>query len=156
MTERREMPPIRYATYINSPPGRVYEALATGPGWDSWFTTRAAIDARAGGTYEFFWQNFGAERSTLTLSGPVTEADPGRSLAFRWGSGKGETAVRFAFEARGPGTIVRVTESGYSFDEEDVVSCLDCACGWGEALTLLKFHLEHGVSYGVVPAAREG
>jgi len=156
MTERREMPPIRHATYINSPPERVYEALSTGAGWDSWFTTRASIDARASGQYEFFWQDFGAERTTLTLSGPVTEADPGRSFAFRWGSGKGETTVRFSLEEREPGTIVQVTETGYSYDEADVISCLDCACGWGEALTLLKFYLEHGVRYGEVPPAQRG
>lgn len=156
MNERREMPPIRYATYINCPPERVYEALATGSGWESWFTTRASIDARPGGRYEFFWQNFGAERTTLTLTGPVIEAVPGISFSFRWGSGGGETTVRLSLEPRGAGTLVRVSESGYSYEEADVRSCLDCACGWGEALTLLKFYLEYGVNYGVVPASREG
>jgi uncharacterized protein YndB with AHSA1/START domain len=156
MNERREMPPIRYATYVHSPPERVYRALSTGPGWESWFAARASIEARAGGRYEFFWREFGAERTTLTLTGPVIEAEPGSSFAFRWGSGKSETTVRFLLEPRGAGTIVRITESGYSYEEADVISCLECACGWGEALTLLKFHLEHGVKYGKVPAGPRG
>ncbi len=28
---------------------------------------------------------------------------------------------------------------------------LSYACGWGEALTLLKFYLEYGITYGDVP-----
>jgi hypothetical protein len=32
---------------------------------------------------------------------------------------------------------------------------IGCATGWGEALTLLKFYLEHGLTYGAVPAAPE-
>jgi uncharacterized protein YndB with AHSA1/START domain len=153
VNEQKEMPPIRYSTYVDAPPERVYEALSTGPGWDSWFTTTASIEAREGGRYEFSWENFGADRVTLTLTGPVLEAEPGRAFAFDWESGGGRTTVRFTLEARGEGTIVGVTETGYSFEEKDVVSCLDCACGWGEALTLLKFYLEHGVTYGEVPAA---
>jgi hypothetical protein len=86
----------------------------------------------------------------------VIEVQPGRSFAFRWGSGKGETTVRFTLEPHGLGTMVWVTESGYSHDEDDLISCLDCACGWGEALTLLEFYLEHGVTYGRVPARSDG
>jgi uncharacterized protein YndB with AHSA1/START domain len=152
LIDQKEMPPIRYATFITARPDRVYDALTTGPGWDSWFTTRAVIEARAGGRYEFFWRDFGADRVTLTLTGPVLEAEAERTFAFRWGSGKSQTTVRFTLEPRGEGTVVQVTESGYSYEEKDVLSCLDCACGWGEALTLLKFYLEHGVTYGEVPA----
>ena len=32
---------------------------------------------------------------------------------------------------------------------------MECAAGWGEALTLLKFYLEHGVTYGEVPPATD-
>jgi uncharacterized protein YndB with AHSA1/START domain len=147
------MPPITYGTFINVPPERVYTELTTAEGWNHWFTTGAEIDARPGGHYTFQWKNFGADRETFDLSGPVLEAEPNKSFVFRWGSGEGMTTVRFALEPRGKGTIVRVEESGYSYSERDVVSCLDCACGWGEALTLLKFYLEHGVRYGDVPAS---
>jgi uncharacterized protein YndB with AHSA1/START domain len=147
-----QMPPITYSTFIGAPPDRVYKELTTGEGWNGWFTTSAEIDARPGGRYAFHWENFGGDRETISLSGPVLEAEPNKAFSFRWDSGEGMTTVRFTLELRGTGTILRVEESGYSFSERDVLSCLNCACGWGEALTLLKFYVEHGVSYGSVPA----
>jgi uncharacterized protein YndB with AHSA1/START domain len=147
------MPPISYSTFIDAPQDRVYTELTTGEGWDHWFTTKARIDARPGGTYSFIWKNFGGDRETLELTGPVLEAEPNKAFSFRWGSGEGMTTVKFTLEPMGGGTLLRVTESGYSYSERDVTSCLNCACGWGEALTLLKFYLEHGVTYGEVPEA---
>ena len=56
---------------------------------------------------------------------------------------------------------VTVTETGYT--QGDLVATgvvgemaqrspfAMCASGWGEALTLLKFYLEHDVVYGSVP-----
>ena len=41
MTTRTEMPPIQYRPYIATSPARVYAAIATSEGWDSWFTTKA-------------------------------------------------------------------------------------------------------------------
>jgi len=151
------LPPITYSTYINAAPAVVYETLASAEGWNGWFTTTATMDARPGGSYRFHWENWAAEHETVTLTGPVVEAEPGTVFSFRWETGENMTTVRFALEARGPGTIVRLTESGYTFSDLDVRACLSCAGGWGEALTLLKFYLEHGVTYGDVPApAAEG
>ena len=152
MTTRTEMPPIQYRIYIATSPTRVYAAISTGEGWDSWFTTKATVDARTGGAYEFYWENFGGDRETVTLSGSVVEAVPDQVFAFRWETGgDGMTTVRFGLEPRGDGTMVSLSEAGYSHSERDVEVCLSCASGWGEALTLLKFYLEHGVTYGPVP-----
>jgi uncharacterized protein YndB with AHSA1/START domain len=145
------MPPISCATYIQALPSRVFEALTVGAEWDRWFTTRAVIEPEAGGTYRLHWRDFGPDHVTLTLTGAVLEVEPDRIFAFEWDSGARMTTVRFELEPRGEGTVVRLTESGYTDREADVVSCLDCAAGWGEALTLLKFYLEHGVTYGSVP-----
>ena len=57
----------------------------------------------------------------------------------------------FSLDKLGPGTLVNVVESGYCLDRDDLNSLVGCAAGWGEALTLLEFHLEHGVTYGKVP-----
>ena len=147
-----QLPPISYRTFIAADPTVVYEAISTGDGWNGWFTTEADVDARIDGSYRFHWENFGGDRETVTLSGPVVEAEPGLVFAFRWETGgDGMTTVRFELEPRGEGTLVSLTESGYSFSERDVRTCLSCASGWGEALTLLKFYLEHGVTYGPVP-----
>ena len=50
------------------------------------------------------------------------------------------------------GTVVTVTESGHTASPKDLEALVECASGWGEALTLLKVYLEHGITYGEVPA----
>ena len=126
--------------------------MSTGEGWCRWFTTEARFEARAGGRYEFFWKDFGGDRTTLRLEGPVLEAERPRAVSFAWGSGPDMTTVRLALEPRGPGTMVTVTEEGYDTTAEAVSVALLCAGGWGEALLLLKVHAEHGLRYGDVPA----
>lgn len=145
------LPPLRHRTFIAAPPERVYALLSSGEGWSSWFTTEASFEARAGGKYHFSWMEFGGDRTTLRLEGPVLEAEPPRRIGFEWESGCGTTRVRLDLEPRGFGTMVTVTEEGYDTTAEATGAALLYAAGWGEALTLLKFHVEHGVRYGPVP-----
>lgn len=63
------------------------------------------------------------------------------------------TTVTFALESKHGGTVVTLTESGYADTAEARKMILECATGWGEALTLLKFYLEKGVV--VEPPKRE-
>jgi uncharacterized protein YndB with AHSA1/START domain len=143
------LPPIRYRTYVGSPPHVVYETLTTSSGWDAWFTQGAEVDARPGGWIHFRWVRFGADRVSAEDGGPVLEAVPNGRLVFQWTprSDPGATATTVAFDlkARGPGTVITVTEWGYSTSEEDLAAYVQCAAGWGEALTLLKIYLEHGI-----------
>ena len=83
-------------------------------------------------------------------SGPVLEAEPDRKFAFQWSPGSHPTTVTFSLDKLGPGTLVNLVESGYNIDQDDLETLVDCAAGWGEVLTLLKYHLEHGVTYGEV------
>ena len=52
-----------------------------------------------------------------------------------------------AFEAVEDGTIVRLREYGYEDTPSGHQGILECAAGWGEALTLFKFYVEHGITY---------
>ncbi|MDH4103907.1 MAG: hypothetical protein OEW52_10200 [Thermoleophilia bacterium] len=45
------------------------------------------------------------------------------------------------------GTVVRLHEHGYPDTPEGWAAFADCSTGWGEALTLLKFHVEHRLRY---------
>ena len=45
------------------------------------------------------------------------------------------------------GSIVTLRETGYPDTDIAKQVMLGVATGWGEALTLLKFYLEHGVRY---------
>ena len=145
------LPPIQVNTFIAVPPRRVYDALTTASDWDAWFTQGTELDARVGGGILFRWVDARVDRYTTTAGGPVLEAEPPRRFAFQWTPGDSTTTIEFNLEPLGPGTRLSVKESGHKLTQKDVEALADCAAGWGEALTLLKFYLEHGLTYGEVP-----
>lgn len=138
-------PAIRHSTFIDATPEAVYHALATGPGLDSWFTSGAEVDAREGGSIRFRWRNHGLDRANLEDGGAVLRADPGKRFTFQWCPSAPErpTTVDVRLTELGRGTRVDLEETGYGGSDEDLSACLGCAVGWGEALTLLKYALEH-------------
>ena len=147
-----KIPPIRYNTYIAVPPKRVFEILTSAKGWDAWFTQGAQIDPRPGGFLTFKWVNFKVDRYTAEVKCPILELLPERRFVFQWTPGDSTTTIEFDIEPLGEGTTVHVTESGHTASKKDMEALVECASGWGEALTLLKMYLEHGVTYGSVPA----
>ena len=147
-----EIPNIEHSTYIDVSPDRVYQALTTGSGWDQWFTSSAFVDPKPGGEIRFRWKDFGASRATFEDGGPVLEAEPNRRFSFQWSPAGHPTTVTFDLEILGKGTLVKLVEHGYRANKEDLVALIECSVGWGEALTLLKFYLEHGITYGTVPS----
>lgn len=146
-----KVPDIEHATYIEASPQKVYETLTTGQGWDAWFTHGAVVESQPGGEIKLRWENFGAERVTMEDGGPVLEVEPNRKLIFQWSPGVHRTTVRITLESLGNGTLVKLVESGYSLEDDDLECLVRCASGWGEALTLLKFYLEQGIVYQEVP-----
>jgi hypothetical protein len=57
------------------------------------------------------------------------------------------TKISFDLEEKFGGTVVTLKEVGYPNTPEGRSAMLECASGWGEALTLLKFYLEFGDIY---------
>ena len=142
---------VKHRPYINVSVSKVFQLLTSDEGWTKWFTYRARIEPRPGGALRLEWVDFGPDHATLSDGGHVVEIIPDRLLSFTWHPGTHETLVTINFEPRGPGCILNLEESGYRFDEGDVEVALNVAAGWGEALTLLKFYLESGLTYGPVP-----
>lgn len=140
---------IRHATLVRAPIERVYDALATPAGLDGWFTVGATVDARPGGTIVFRWKEWGVWRYTGEDGGPVLEAARPSRFVFRWRPDPaGEpTTVEVTFESRADGTVVRLREHGYQDTPTGRKKLLECASGWGEALTLMKFYVERGMRY---------
>ncbi|HEV2130576.1 MAG TPA: SRPBCC domain-containing protein [Longimicrobiaceae bacterium] len=140
---------IRHAVLVRAERERVYDALTTAAGLDGWFTTGATVDARPGGEIRFRWRDWGPERITDEDGGPVLEARRPERFVFQWQPDRsGEpTTVEVDFEAVEGGTVIRLREHGYQDTPTGRRQVLDCAAGWGEALTLLKFYVEHGIRY---------
>jgi uncharacterized protein YndB with AHSA1/START domain len=109
------------------------------------------IDARPGSTIRFRWVDWSVDHYTTEAGGPVLEATAPTRFVFQWTPGDSTTTIAFDLQPLGEGTIVQVHESGHTNSLRDLEALVECASGWGEALTLLKMYLEHGVTYGRVP-----
>ena len=80
---------------------------------------------------------------------PVLEARrPGR-FVFQWHPDNPSyaTTVEIDFEPAESGTIIRLREYGYQDTPSGLRAMLNCAAGWGEALTVWKYYVEHGIQY---------
>jgi uncharacterized protein YndB with AHSA1/START domain len=140
---------VDFKILVRVPPERVYDALATAAGLDSWFTTGATVDARPGGRIEFRWKDFGLTRYSGESVGPVLEADRPRRLVFQWKADSGgyDTTVEINIAAEERGTVLSLIETGYEDGPTGMVDLLNRVSGWAQVLTMMKFHLEHGVTY---------
>ena len=135
------------ATIVRAPPERAYDALTRADELDAWFTTGAEVDARSGGEIVWRWVDFGPDRITAEDRGPVLEATRPHRFVFGWQERVGGTIVEVDFDEHADGTVIRLREHGYPDTPEGWTQLVECATGWGEALTLLKFHVEHDVRY---------
>lgn len=135
--------------FILAAPEKVFETITSASGWDAFFTSGAEVDARVGGHIKFKWKDWGPDLCTTEDGGPIVEFDPPGRFAFQWHPIDKHlpVTVTFAMLAKHGGTIVELTESGYVDTSKSRRTQLDCASGWGEALALLKFYLEYGVTY---------
>jgi uncharacterized protein YndB with AHSA1/START domain len=136
---------IEHSVLVRAPRDRVYDVLTTAEGWDAWFTTGTRLDARPGGTIELRWRAWGPDEIDVDDGGPVLEAIAPARFVFQWGDPPTTVELDLAADVRG--TVVSVREHGYRDTPSGRAKFVSCATGWGEALTLLKFYVERGVTY---------
>jgi uncharacterized protein YndB with AHSA1/START domain len=142
---------IIHSTLIKAPIEKVYDALTTSEGLDSWFTQGAEVDRKPGGKIHFRWKT---ERADVTGGiiedgGPILEVNRPTHFAFQWHPDNKSyaTTVHFKLEEDEKGTIVIVQEHGFENTPKGRKALIGCATGWGEAITMVKFYLEHGITY---------
>ncbi len=140
---------IKQTTYIAAPIEKVYDTIASADGWNAFFNTGMELDPKPGGKMVWRWKNWGPDFYTNDAEAEVVKADRPDLIAFMWYPvGKDNpTTIEFKLTAKHGGTVVELTESGYPDTEAARAMILECASGWGEALTLLKFYIEHGIVY---------
>lgn len=148
---------IATKTYIAVPPEKVWTCLTTAEGWRSWFVAECELDLRVGGRIRLVWKNWGVDHIDHPDGGAIKEVVPQKRFSFEWHedealAGGKPTTVTFELVPHSGGTIVKLTDTGYPASElSKFCGYADCCLGWGEAMTLLKFYLEHGVRYTAVP-----
>ncbi len=140
---------IRHGTFVRANPEQVWEALTTANGINKWFTTGSEWSHEPGTPMHWRWKNWAVYNIDAESLGEILEVAPHQRFVFSWGNGSGKTPsiVTMTFEAHEGGTKVELTDAGYPDTPEGRHALMDCACGWGEALTLCKFYVEHGLTY---------
>ena len=101
---------VSLETTINATPEEVWQAIATGPGLDSWFMGRNEVEPREGGTATMVMGDMFTADSTVVAWDPPrrikTESAPGEDGSFM--------AMEYLVEGRGQGsTVVRFVHSGF-------------------------------------------
>ena len=138
--------PIIHKVLIRSNREKVFDAMTTAKGLDGWFTKGSIVDRKSGGKIIFRWVDWGPDKHNSEAIAPILEVNFPERFVFKWWEDH-YTTVEMTFEDSPDGTIVTVKEYGYQDTKEGHRRCLECATGWGEALTLLKFYVEHGIRY---------
>ena len=110
---------IERTVEVAHPPEKVWAALTTAEGLGAWFGNEATIDLRPGGSARMRWA------SGFTAKMRVERVEEPLVFGFTWqiyGLPEGDprrTYVEFTLEPAGPGTRLRVVESGFAQLPED-------------------------------------
>jgi uncharacterized protein YndB with AHSA1/START domain len=146
---------IKHQVFIKASPEKVYDTITSGDGWNAFFTRETEVDPRPDGKIVFRWRNWGPGDYNSNADGKVLNADRPNLFTFQWYPVGKETptTVEFSISSKFGGSVIELTESGYPNTSQGRDMILECASGWGEALTLLKFYLEFGAVY--TPPARD-
>ncbi|MCW2885895.1 MAG: hypothetical protein QOE54_2568 [Streptosporangiaceae bacterium] len=104
---------LREEIELDATPDQVWEAIATGPGIDSWFMGRNEVEPREGGTTRMTLMGF-------TNEGKVTAWEPSSRFAYQSAENPDGTFMAFEYliEGRGEGsTVLRLVHSGFLGDD---------------------------------------
>ncbi|WP_067136473.1 SRPBCC family protein [Microtetraspora malaysiensis] len=104
---------VREEIALDATPEQVWEAIATGPGVDSWFMGRNTIEPREGGRTRQEIMGFPSEAT-------VTAWEPGKKYAIRTDDNPDGTfmAMEYLIEGRGGGSaVLRFVHSGFLGDD---------------------------------------
>jgi uncharacterized protein YndB with AHSA1/START domain len=129
---------LRNEINLDATPEQVWDAIATGPGIDSWFMGHSEVEPREGGTGRL---TLAGQTSTSTL----TAWEPQRRLVKRIGDGEDGTfmVVEYLIEGRDQSsTVLRLVQSGVLGDDwESEYEALKA--GWDMYLFTLAQYLRY-------------
>jgi len=138
--------PIEVKVYIEAPIEKVFKHIATAQGLDAWFTTGTRLEEFPDGNMELVWLGWGPDDVTTSSKCKVVKHEAPYRFTYQWWLDQ-PTTIEIVLSKVNNGTLLKLKESGYQNSDQGISRCLDCAVGWGEAITLLKIYCQHQISY---------
>lgn len=148
------MPNVEVSTLIRRPPAEVFAAFVDPAITTRFWFSRSSGPLAPGATVRWDWEVYGVTDTVV-----VEEFEEPERVVLTTAGGKGLT-VEFRFTPREEGTVVTITESGftgssadpgYSGAADDVIDYVAGSTGgYTTAVCAAKALLEHGVELGAV------
>ena len=136
-------PQVKVQSLIRKPIGEVYSAWIDPAVTTHFWFTKSNGKLEPGAKIKWEWEIYGASADVT-----VEALEPNKRIAISW-SGPGPK-VEWTFSERPEGTVVVVTNSGFSKDETAVAQALDSQGGFTSMLAGAKAWLEHGLELNLV------
>ncbi len=106
-----DTPTLIFERRLSHPVDRVWQAITDPDVLIHWFPCAVDVDLRLGGAMEFTFEQHVLPDGSNSMPGEVTELDPPRVFAFKWGPPTHEDRLRFELEPvdGGTGCALRLT-----------------------------------------------
>jgi uncharacterized protein YndB with AHSA1/START domain len=134
-------------TKIQKPVAEVFDAVYNPDKLSRYFTNGgASAPLNEGSTVEWkFADTPGAEPIPASVN--VTKVIPNELIVFEWKGAKNHnTKVEMNFEKTGPEeTLVKISETGWSENQDDLQSSYGNCMGWSQMVSALKAFTEYGI-----------
>jgi uncharacterized protein YndB with AHSA1/START domain len=135
--------PVKMSIDVDAPPEGVFEALIKPEQLDRYIATKAVVEPRVGGRYDFGWGSCPVK---------ILELEPNRKLAYSWEyKDQPPTVVTWTLNGSGGRTRITLVHSGFGPKRDNQ----DYRAGWIEFLNALKFMCEVGPSWKKVRTVKE-
>jgi uncharacterized protein YndB with AHSA1/START domain len=140
------VPPVKVGMRIRKPPSEVYRALVDPAVTTRFWFTKSSGRLVPGARVRWDWEMYGVSTEVS-----VKEIEENSRILIEWGNGDESTTVEFRLIPWDGHTYVRVTETGFTGDGDEIVAHIaDSTGGFTNVLCALKALLEHDVELNVV------
>jgi uncharacterized protein YndB with AHSA1/START domain len=133
---------------IQKPVEVVFDAVQKPEKLSGYFTNGGASGPlEEGATVQWAFAD-NPDREPFSFPVKVIRAIPGKLIAIEWqGAADHDTIVEMNFENPDPdSTIVRISESGWNENQEELDRSYSNCHGWSQMLLCLKAYLEYGIN----------
>lgn len=135
-------------TKIQKPVEEVFDAVQNPDKLSGYFTNGgASAPLHEGTTVEWAFAD-NPDEEKLAFPVQVKKVVPNELIVLEWEGAPGkQTRVEMKFERSGPDeTIVRISESGWDEDQENLNRSYGNCMGWAQMLSAMKAYVEYGIN----------